>query len=131
MSGAEALVALGLAANVLQFVEFATELCDRIRDYSTGPGMPKKLASQADRLSDLLIILRSLSQPAKGDPLREQVLQRCQVQAEDLALLLDSLRGSPKDQNRWWKNAKKALQSLSRAEKIEEIEKILSRYFES
>ena len=125
MSGAESFAALGLAANVLQFIEFTVELCGRIQEYSTGSGMPRKLAVQADRLSDLLILLRSLSQSSRNDTLEQSVITRCQTQAEDLALLLDSLRGSPKGQDRWWSNAKKALRSLSRAEKLEELQHVL------
>lgn len=124
MSGAEALVALGLAANVLQFVEFTAELCERIRDYSTGPGMPRKLAAQADRLSDLLILLKALSQSSK-DRFEQSVLARCQAQAEDMSLLLHSLKGSKKGQDRWWTNAKKALRSLSQAEKIQEVQNVM------
>ena len=122
MSGAEAIVAFGLAANVLQFVEFSAELCGRIRDYATGPGMPRKLATQADRLSDLLVLLRLMSNSSRGQGLEQSVIARCQAQAEDLLLLLDSLKGSPKGQDRWWSSAKKALRSLSRAEKIAELQ---------
>lgn len=125
MSGAESLVALGLAANVLQFIEFTVELCGRIRDYSTASGMPRKLAVEADRLSDLLIVLRSLSKSSRNDTLEQSVITRCQAQAEDLALLLDSLKGSPKGQDRLWSNAKKALRSLSRTQKIEELQHVL------
>lgn len=125
MSGAEALVVVGLAANILQFVDFTAELCGRIRDYSTGPGLPRKLAAQADRLSDLLVLLRSLSANSKTGTLEKAVVVRCQAQAEDLALLLKSLKGSHEGQDRWWSNAKKALRSLSRSEKVEELQHVL------
>ena len=126
MSGAEGLVLLGVAANVLQFVEFATELCGRIRDYSNGPGMPRKLAALADQLADLVAILKSRSSSLNPDPLEDQVVQRCLAQAEELSFLLDSLRGSKNDHDHWWKNARKALKSLSRAEKIEELQSTLN-----
>ncbi|KAL8795964.1 MAG: hypothetical protein Q9195_001539 [Heterodermia aff. obscurata] len=125
MSGAESLAALGLASNILQFIEFTVDLYGRIRDYSTGPGMPRKLAVQADRLSDLLTLLRSLSESSRNDALEQSVVARCQAQAEDLELLLDSLKGSPKGQDRWWSNAKKALRSLSQTQKIEELQHVL------
>ena len=125
MSGAESIVALGLASNVLQFIEFTVKLCGRIQEYSAGSEMPRKLAVQADRLSNLLILLRSLSKSPRNDTLEQSFINRCQAQAEDLKLLLDSLKGSPKGQDRWWSNAKKALRSLSQAEKIEELQHIL------
>lgn len=126
MSGAEGLVLLSVAANVLQFVEFATELCGRIRDYSNGPGMPRKLAALADQLADLVAIIKSRSNSLDTDPLEEHVAQRCLAQAQELSLLLESLKGSKKDQDHWWKNARKALKSLSRAEKIEELQSTLN-----
>lgn len=126
MSGAEGLVVLSVAANVLQFVEFATKLCERIRDYSNGPGMPRKLAALADQLADLIAILKSRSNPLNPDPLEEQVVRRCFAQADELSILLESLKGSKGDQDHWWKNARKALKSLSRAEKIEELQSTLN-----
>lgn len=125
MSGAEALLVVGLAANVLQFLDFTAELCGRIRDYSTGPGLPRKLAAQADRLSDLLVLLRSLSANSINGTLEKSVVARCQAQAEDLVLLLNSLKGSQEGQDRWWSNARKALRSLSRSEKVEELQNVL------
>lgn len=126
MSGAEGLVLLGVAANVLQFVEFTAELCSRIRDYSNGPGMPRKLAALADQLSNLLAILQSRATVPDPDPLEDQVVRRCLEQAEELSLLLESLKGSKNGQDRWWKNARKALISLSRTEKIEELQSTLN-----
>lgn len=125
MSGAEALLALGVAANILQFVDFTGELCTRIREYSKGPGIPKKLARQADQLDHLLAILKPLCESSDKDSLERQIVAACQSQAEELYYLLESLQGSKKGQDRWWKNAKKALKSLSRAEKLKELQTTL------
>ena len=125
MSGAEALLALGVAANVLQFVQFTAELCVRIRDYSINPGVPKKLARQADQLDHLLQTLKSLCNNSQQDSLERQIVAGCQAQAEELFYLLESLKGSKDGQDRWWKNAKKALRSLSTAEKIKELQTTL------
>lgn len=61
MSGAEAIVAFGIATNVIQFIDFTARRCGRIREYASGYGLPKKIAAQADRLSDILEILESLN----------------------------------------------------------------------
>lgn len=124
MSGAEAFLALGVAANILQFVEFSTELCTRIRDYSNNPGVPKKLARQTDQLDHLLQILHNVCKISHEESLERQIVASCQAQAKELYYLLESLKGSI-DGDRWWKNAKKALKSMSRAEKIKELQTTL------
>ena len=45
MSGVEGIVALGIAGNVVQFVDFGLKLCIRVKEYSAVAGAPKKLAS--------------------------------------------------------------------------------------
>ena len=125
MSGAEAILALSVAANVLQFVEFTAKLCARIRDYSKGLGVPKKLARQADQLDHLLQILRSLCEGSHQESLERQIVASCEVQAEELYCLLESLSGSEDGQGRWFKTAKKALKSLNRAERVIELQSTL------
>lgn len=125
MSGAEALLVLGVAANVVQFISFTGELCSRIREYTNGPGVPRKVALQADQLDHLLRILDSLCKSSNEESLERQIVAGCQAQAEELYYLLESLSGSKNGQDRWWKNAKKALKSLSRAEKIRELQTTL------
>ena len=88
MSGAEAIVAFGIASNVIQFIEFTAKLCSRIREYASGSTLPKKLALQADRLSDLLGILESLNKSSSEAVLNGQTLARCQTQAQELSEFL-------------------------------------------
>jgi len=125
MSGAEAFFVLGVAANIVQFISFTGELCSLLREYSNGPGVPRKVALQADRLDHLLRILDSLCKTSHQESLERQIVAGCQAQAGELFCLLESLRGSNNGQDRWWKNAKKALKSLSRAEKIRELQTTL------
>lgn len=122
MSGAEAFVAIGIASNFVQLIDFTATLCGRIREYSHASGTPKKLAAQADRLSDLLAILKSLEQSSGQSPLDEQVLSRCQAQAQELSELLDSLKGSG---NSRLKNARKAFKSLNHSGQLEELQSVL------
>ncbi len=122
MSGAEALIAVSVAGNVVQFVDFASRLCSRMREYSSGPGMPSKLAAQADRLSDLVNVLESLSNGSGQQPLTGAVLVRCRSQAQELSELLDGLKGDGRGRLR---NARKAIASLNRSDQIVELQGVL------
>lgn len=124
MSGAEAIVAFGIATNVIQFVDFTVKLCSQIRAYASGSGLPKNLATQADRLQDLLDILKSLSKSSNQGVLSGQTLARCQTQAQELSDFLDDLKTDGQRQS-WAKNARKAFKSLNRSDQIEELQGVL------
>ncbi len=122
MSGAEALVAVGIASNFVQLIHFTASLCSRIKEYAMGVGLPKKLAAQADRLSDLLAVLHSLATSLGHDPLGDLVLTRCLAQAHSLSDLLDGLKGQSQGH---LKNARKALKSLNQSDQIAELQDVL------
>lgn len=124
MSGAEAIAAFGIATNVVQFIDFTAKLCGRIREYASGSGLPKKLAPQADRLSDLLGILESLNKSSNDSVLSSQALARCQTQAQELSDFLDDLKSDGQRQN-WAKNARRAFRSLNRSDQIDELQDVL------
>lgn len=120
MSGAEALAAVGLASNVLQFVDFTTKLCAQIKEYSSSAtGLPKELSRQALQLSALLALLKELSQQPSGPKLEKDVLEQCQIQAQELSDLLESLQGG-RGQSRW-RTAVVAFKSLKREEQIGKV----------
>lgn len=124
MSGAEAIAAFGIATNIVQFIDFTAKLCGRIREYASGSGLPKKLAPQADRLSDLLGILESLNKSSNDSVLSSQALARCQTQAQELSDFLDDLKSDGQRQN-WAKNARRAFRSLNRSDQIDELQDVL------
>ena len=124
MSGAEAIVAFGLATNVIQFIDFTTKLCSRIREYASSSGLPKRLAAQSDRLSDLVSILQSVNGSSGQRVLNGQTLARCQTQAQELSDFIDELKSDGQRQS-WAKNAKKAFKSLNRSDQIEELQGVL------
>ena len=120
MAGAEALVAVGLASNVLQFIDFTTKLCITIKEISsTSSGLPKELDRQASRLSNLLGLLRELAEQRKTPVSENDVLGDCEEQAQELALLLKSFEGGPS--NGRLKNAKLAYRSLKQKEDIAKV----------
>jgi hypothetical protein len=97
MSGAEGLVAIGLAGNVLQFIDFGTKLCARIREYSSAAaGAPKKIESLARRLSLVLRTLEGLSESELMTVgLEQTTMQSCIAQAKELNFLLDKFKIDP------------------------------------
>jgi len=120
MSGAEVLAAVGLASNVLQFIDFTTKLCAQIKDYaSSASGLPKELSQQALQLSALLVLLKGLPQQPNGPKLEKDVLGQCQIQAQELSDLLESLQGG-RGQSRW-RTAVVAFKSLKREEQIGKV----------
>ena len=121
MSGLEAVVAVSLASNVLQFVDFTTRLCIRIREYSSTLSLPRRLSAHADRLLDLLQVLDGLAK-TQNLPLGGQILTQCQKHAEDLSGLLESLKDDGKSR---FSRVKKAWKSLGKDERLQEIQTIL------
>jgi len=120
MSGAEPLAAMGLASNVLQFVDFTSKLCAQIKEYASSvSGLPKELSQQAVQLSALLDLLKELSQQPNGPEPGKVVLGRCQIQAQELSDLLESLQGG-RGQSRW-KTVKVAVKSLKRTQQIDRV----------
>lgn len=120
MSGAEALAAVGLASNILQFVEFTTELCVRIQEYSSSAtGLPKELAQQAAQLRELLLLLKELSQQSNGQVLGDGLLVQCQAQAQELSDLLESLQGRVGKGR--LANARVAVRSFSRKPQVDKV----------
>ena len=124
MSGAEAIVALSIASNVVQFIDFGMKLCSRIKEYSAAAGAPNKLAAQVDSISDLLEILKDLSVTQK-EALEQRVITRCVIKARELSALLDTF--IDRDQARYstWSNAANAWKSLRAERKVTELQKAL------
>jgi hypothetical protein len=140
MSGAEGLVAIGLASNVLQFIDFGTKLCARIREYSSAAGgAPKKIESVAARLS---LVLRTLEGLSKSQlmtvDLEQMTVQSCLDQAKELNILLDKFKiNSPVGANdarglKWVdrriggiEKTWKAFNSLRGEKKVEEFQNTL------
>ncbi|KAL8824863.1 MAG: hypothetical protein Q9191_004767 [Dirinaria sp. TL-2023a] len=126
MSGAEALAVVGLASNILQFIDFTSQLCERIHEITTtASGLPRELDQQAAQLSQLLGLLKELAQHSKGQTLGDDILKQCQFQAQELAVLLKSFEGGAHKGR--WKNAKVALKSLRHTQEIEKLQAILDR----
>src|SRR5436853_7731303 len=94
MAGVEGIVAVGLASNVLQFIEFGTKLCSRIKEYgSSAIGAPKKITNLADRLDLVLKTLNALNDTGRTIIDHEaKTIQSCISEAQDFAALLDNFK---------------------------------------
>ena len=140
MSGTEALALLGIASSVVQFIDFGTRLCARIRDYSsTAGGAPKKIESLAQRLSPVLRTLEGLGESGLMTvELEQTTMQSCIAQAKELNSLLDKFKiDSPAVAScggdlKWIdrriggiEKARKAFSSLRSEKKIEEFQNTL------
>ena len=125
MSGAEGFVAVGLASNILQFVDFTTQLCVRIKEICTSSsGLPKELEKQSVQLSCLSGTLKGIAQQPGGPTLAYELLEQCSSEAQDIALLLKRFEVGL-DRGRL-KTAKLAYQSLRQNKDIEKVRDALS-----
>ena len=120
MTGLEALTALGLASNIIQFVDFSTKLCARIKEiYASSSGLPKELENQAGQLSSLLGTLKELSQQPRSSTLTYEVWERCNSEAQEISSLLKRFDvGSSKG---LVKTTKMAYQSMRGNPEIEKV----------
>lgn len=125
MSGAEPLIAIGLASNIVQFFDFTTQLCIRIEEICTSSsGLPKELEKQAKQLSGLSGVLKDLAQRPEGLTLAHGVLEQCLSEARTLESLLKRFEvGS--DRGRF-KNLKLAFQSMRQNKDIEKVRDVIS-----
>lgn len=120
MSGAEALAAVGLVSNILQFIDFTTQLCLRIQEYSSAAsGLPKALAQQAAHLSHLLSLFKELQEQSGDQQHQDAILEPCRAQVLELADIFESFR-TDSSQSRW-KHAKAAFKSMRRTEQIDKV----------
>jgi hypothetical protein len=124
MSASSLAVALGVAENVAQFVDFGIQLCCRINEYSVTDGAPKRLAAQADCLSDLLKVLDSLPE-AEQETLERGLISRCAETAKELSGLLDTLIDRGRHEKSRWRYVGKAWKSLHSEKKVESLQRAL------
>lgn len=127
---AEALVAVGLASNVLQFIDFGTKLCARIQDYSsTINGSPKKLKELGDHLSNVLKTLESLDGTKRTYLEHEEsTIQSCLRQAQELNAYLDSFQlQSNSFRSLSFEKLRLAFKSVRGEKQVEEFQRVLDQ----
>ena len=125
MSGLEVSVAVGLASNIIQFVDFTARLSVRIKEiYTSSSGLPKELEKQAVQLSSLSATLKELASQPEGATLAYGVWKQCDSEAKELGSLLERFEvGSDR---RRLKIVKLALHSLRQNKEIEKVRETFS-----
>ena len=126
----ESLAALGLAANIVQFVHFGATLLSgtsEIYHSSTGASLGNaELELIAENLKQLSAGLEA-SPVGVGSPQLESQLRKiskeCKKVSDDLIAVLDGLRA--KGQHKRWQSLKQAAKSLRYEKKIEDLKKRL------
>ena len=90
----EGVAALGLASNVVQFIDFGTRLCSRINEYaSSAIGAPKNITTLAARLDLVLKTLNALNDTGRISVDHEaKSIQSCISEAQEFNALLDQFR---------------------------------------
>jgi hypothetical protein len=132
----EALAAVGLASNIINFIDSGAKLCSLIKEYSSTSGAPEELISISKRLELVLSISKGLDESGRACLEHEKLaLKICTDKAEELRALLESLKiedsnaATGKNRRRWLCGRRasvdkgwKAFQTLRRMDKLEKFQ---------
>jgi hypothetical protein len=128
------LTAIGLAGNIVQFIDFGGEVISRLQDFSSDAkdvpqtfrevkiGLPLLLKSIEHIQDDLKNGVINLETQAALEP----VIQDCKEQVQRLNKILDETLPAPGDSQ--WRNVNKALSSFWQDKKVRKIRAIIERY---
>jgi transposase len=87
------LTAIGLASNVLGFIDTGTKLCILIKEYSSISGAPKEVVSTMKRLELVLGMIKELDESRRARLDNEKLAMKiCSDEAEDLRIFLEGLK---------------------------------------
>jgi len=134
MSGTEALVVLGILANVFSVVEFSNKAIDRVKEaLENTQDLPKAFRTLQTLVSLVVSTLHKTEQQARARELGETtckalvpVIQQCGKTLEDLNDILDKV--VPVEGSFRWKRGLKAISSIVQDKKVEEIVKSIESY---
>ena len=130
---AEAIASLGLAANIIQFVDFATRVTDKFYDfYQSGSGAAENGPDLETINSDLLVVLEELRKTTSTTKISPQGLaklaQECQKTASQLNKLILPLL-TARFQNLGKRAAlKAAFKAIWRENEIESLQEKLNSF---
>ncbi len=125
----ESLAAVGLAANIIQFVDFSGKLILKTAEiYKSGSGALVEnvdIETATKDLTGLSAKLHDSINPA-GDTVLRELCQSCDTVAKELLSALDRVKLHGKQQK--WKSFRKALRSVWSKEDIMSLEQRLARF---
>ncbi|KAL8704095.1 MAG: hypothetical protein Q9201_002729 [Fulgogasparrea decipioides] len=128
--------AIGLAANIAQFVSLGIQLVKRIKDFNSRrlqlPDALQDVATQLNLLTDILRRIETqVKHPSEDVPQKSldtvnEVTSKASKRVKRLDDILDDILPKPDDSS--WAKGKKAISSIDKDSEIEEIVKRLDRY---
>ena len=124
MSGMEGIVALGIAGNVVQFIDFGAKLCSRIEEYSAAAGVPKMLQDTWG-LGSAWAVPGEAATRAWRRIRNSKLHSRPVSKATELSALLDTFIDKDQARNSTWRNTTIAWKSLRAEKKVSELQKTL------
>lgn len=130
----EALAALGLASNILQFVEFSTKIVRGASNvYQSASGLPAELQDVAAITESLGLHMSKLAPPPAVDHAQDagndalfELANGCRKTCAELRQVMEKIRGKEPGSRR--DSLRVAWRALRQKEKLEELEKRLDRY---
>lgn len=125
------MAAVGIAAAILQFIEFGSKVVDRFSDLreevASGPRVIQDIRTRLPLMLDLVENIRTQIDAGQIDKTSQLammvVLQNCVSQVKQLHEIL--LKAIPKPNESTWRKGKRALSSVLRDHELEEIDLIL------
>ncbi|KAK2809166.1 hypothetical protein FQN50_004001 [Emmonsiellopsis sp. PD_5] len=118
--------ALGLAANVIQFVDFAWKLLTETREIGKSiDGYSEENRSLATIISDITLSDAAIATITTDDPGLQQIIRQCQTLSTKLMDVLEKLRVDQSQSG--WSNFKTALKGVWNKREIESVFETISR----
>lgn len=124
----EALAAIGLVGNIIQFVGFSRKLISKsIQLYHSYDGALVENAHIEIAINDLVILNKKLENDGivAGDGALQSLSLSCQITANDLLVALDKVK--VKDKQKKWESFRKALRSIWSEDEIRRLEERLAK----
>lgn len=132
MSGAEALLVVGIIANIVQLVEFTSKVVGRVKDSAQdGHSIPKAFRNIQVTLPLLASTLRKTGDQVKSGRSDEQtcnalrpVVEACEAQMNELKAIF--VQALPAEGASRWTRGWKAIASVGKDKKVDDIARSLS-----
>jgi hypothetical protein len=125
----EALAAIGLVGNIVQFVNFGNKLiANSIELYHSYDGALAENVDIEAATEHLAVLVKKLEDDVVGDGALRDLSRLCQKAANDLLAALNTVK--VKNTQEKWESVRKALRSVWSKEKIRELEQRLAKFKE-
>ena len=134
---AEALAAVGIAANIIQLVDFGSRVLKRLEEYqSKREEIPEAFRHIKAELSVLLDALRQTKAAIDAGSMQDETKKALLVAVEECRVQIKSLddvivKALPESGDSWARRGRKALGSLRYDAKVEKITAVVRGYIQT